>query len=86
MTHSKTQFKKRANEIKEKLENLLTDIEELQSDLENESADIEPYENKNDLTDAQYERQEWLDEQVSNVEQAQTSVQDAIDYLEYLND
>ena len=84
MTYSKTQFKKRANNIKERLETIQNELEELQNDLEWERDDIEPYEGKDDLTDQQEERQDWLDDSAREVGYAIDSVQEAISYLEEL--
>lgn len=52
-TYTKTQFKKRIEELKEKLSSLRLEFEDLQSDLESESSDIEPYENREELTTLQ---------------------------------
>lgn len=58
---TKTQIKKRVKSLLEKLENIKLELEELHDDVENESSNIEPYEGKDDLTPAQEERQDWLD-------------------------
>jgi len=58
---TKTHAKNRMNQLKEKLLDLKDEFESLVSDLEETSGDIEPYENRNDLTEAQEERQEWFD-------------------------
>ena len=84
MIYSKTHFRKVAQELRDKLELLVSELEDLQGDLENESSEIEPYEGKDDLTPQQEERQEWLDESASNVEQAINEVNEALDSLESL--
>ena len=53
---TKTQAKKRIEELKERITDLKMELEELQSDLENESGDIEPYDGKDDLTPQQEEQ------------------------------
>ena len=83
---TKTQFKKRIENLKEKISDLRLELEELQSDLESESLDIEPYENRNDLTELQQERQEWLDNTASQVESAVSNKQSAEDDLDYIDD
>ena len=44
--------------------------------------DIEPYDGKDDLTPQQEERQEWLDETASQVEEAATNLEQAEDALD----
>lgn len=75
-TFTKTQFEKRIEDLKEKISGLKEELgevqdalEELQGDLESESSDIEPYEGKSDLTPAQEERQEWLDNAAATIEE-----------------
>ena len=85
-TYTKKQFKKRIEEFKEKISNLRIELEELQSDLETESSDIEPYEGRNDLTPLQEERQEWLDNSASQIEEAVNAMQEAEDALDYIED
>ena len=81
-TYTKTQLKKRINDLKEKISDLRMELEELQSDLESESSDIEPYENKYELTPQQEERQEWLDSTAENVGYAVDSMNEAEEYLD----
>ena len=81
---TKTQFKKRIEELKEQLSSLRLEFVELQSDLESESCDIEPYENRSDLTPLQEERQEWLDNTASTIEEVVVSLQEAEDNLDYV--
>ena len=80
--YTKTQFKKRIQELKEKLSDLRMEFEELQSDLEMESSDIEPYEGRYDLTELQQARQEWLDCTCSTIEETVYSLQEAEDNLD----
>ena len=83
-TYTKAQFKKRIEELREKLSDLRMEFEELQGDLESESSDMEPYEGRNDLTVGQQERQEWLDNTASTIEETVMSLQEAEDNLEYI--
>lgn len=85
MTQTKTQYKKHIAALYEQLENIKIDFEDLRDDLENESADIEPYENKNDLTGAQVERQEWLDSARDQIDCAIDNIISALDDLDYIN-
>lgn len=58
MTYSKTQFIKMLREVYDKVDTIKMLLEE-------ESEGIEPYEGKDDLTEAQNQRQEWLDDTAS---------------------
>ena len=81
---TKTQARKRIAELKEKLSDLRLEFEELQSDLEMESSDICEYEGRNELTELQQERQEWLDNTASTIEETVMSLQEAEDNLDYI--
>ena len=85
-TYTKTQFKKRIEELKERLSDLRMEFEELQSDLETEAGDIEPYEGRYDLTNLQQQRQEWLESTCSTIEETVMSLQEAEDNLEYVEE
>ena len=58
---TKAQIKKRTKNLLEKLEAIKMELEELHDDVENESSNIEPYEGKDELTKSQQDRQDWLD-------------------------
>lgn len=58
---NKTQIKKKVGELLEELEVIKAKLEDLQTDVDMESANIEPYEDKEELTQKQQERQDWLD-------------------------
>ena len=75
---TKTQARKRIAQLREKLSDLRLEFEELQSDLEMESSDICEYEGRNELTELQQERQEWLDNTVNSLQEAE----DNLDYIE----
>ena len=81
---TKTQARKRIAQLKEKLSDLRLEFEELQSDLEMESSDICEYEGRNELTELQQERQEWLDNTASTIEDTVNSLQEAEDNLDYI--
>lgn len=68
MTYNKTQFQKMLRKIYDQ-------VEDVRMLLEEESESIEPYEGKDELTQAQEERQEWLDN-------AQSTCQDFLDNIE----
>ena len=84
--YTKTQFKNRIQELREKLSDLRMEFEELQSDLEMESSDIEPYEGRYDLTELQQARQEWLDCTYSTIEETVYSLQEAEDNLDNIEE
>lgn len=75
----KTQIKAKVKNLVEQISNIRLELEELQSDVEMERDDIEPYEGKDDLTEAQEERQEWLDNAASQIEEMVMSLQEAED-------
>ena len=81
---TKTQARKRIAQLREKLSDLRIEFEELQSDLEMESSDICEYEGRNELTELQQERQEWLDNTASTIEDTVNSLQEAEDNLDYI--
>ena len=81
---TKTQARKRIAQLREKLSDLRLEFEELQSDLEMESSDICEYEGRNELTELQQERQEWLDNTASTIEDTVNSLQEAEDNLNYI--
>ena len=81
---TKTQARKRIAQLREKLSDLRLEFEELQSDLEMESNDICEYEGRNELTELQQERQEWLDNTASTIEETVMSLQEAEDNLDYI--
>ena len=81
---TKTQARKRIAQLREKLTDLRLEFEELQSDLEMESSDICEYEGRNELTELQQERQEWLDNTASTIEDTVNSLQEAEDNLDYI--
>ena len=82
---TKTQARKRIAQLREKLSDLRLEFEELQSDLEMESSDICKYEGRNELTELQQERQEWLDNTASTIEDTVNSLQEAEDNLDYID-
>lgn len=81
---TKTQARKRIAQLREKLSDLRLEFEDLKSDLEMESSDICEYEGRNELTELQQERQEWLDNTASTIEDTVNSLQEAEDNLDYI--
>lgn len=76
---NKTQIKAKVKNLVEQISTIRMELEDLQSDVEMERDDIEPYEGKDDLTEAQEERQEWLDNAASQIEEMVMSLQEAED-------
>ena len=76
---TKTQIKAKVKNLIEQISTIRMELEELQSDVEMERDDIEPYEGKDDLTEAQEERQEWLDNAASQIEEMVMNLQEAED-------
>lgn len=76
---TKTQIKAKVKNLVEQISTIRMELEELQSDVEMERDDIEPYEGKDDLTEAQEERQEWLDNAASQIEEMVMNLQEVED-------
>lgn len=81
MIYSKNQLFKRAEALRDQLNSLKDLFEELADDIESESSDIEPYEGRNDLTQAQEDRQNWLDETAESIRNAIGEIEEADDTL-----
>lgn len=63
-------------QIKKKLGTILKYIRSLQSEVEDIRDSIEPYEDKEDLTNQQQEKYEWLDELASQLEDAYNNLEE----------
>lgn len=70
---TKTQVKRQMEKIKEMVENLRMEVEETIDS-------IEPYEGKDDLTEAQEERLEWFEEVQELLENMEYDLDDKIEY------
>lgn len=79
---TKKQIKSRINKIKELIENARLELDELKDDVEYEIDCIEPYDGKDDLTPQQEERQEWLEDTHSTLDDQVYSLEEIISYLE----
>lgn len=79
---TKTQAKSKLRKLKEMLENITCEIEDLKQDIDDTAESIEPYEGCNDLTQEQYDRQEWFEEVGSNLEDLIDSINQFTDYVE----
>jgi len=76
---TKTQVKTRAKKIAEKIDEVLDLLRELAEETRNEADEVEPYGDNYDLTEAQEERVEWLNDQADILE-------DQADELEQVRD
>lgn len=97
---TKTQVKKRAIEICRKLEELYekyddlnseledikSELEDLQCETDDEANSIEPYDGKDDLTQAQEDRLEWLAEFASIMEDTIGNMDNFIENVEDVPD
>lgn len=61
----KDEAKKRASKLLAKLQDLQAEFEELKYDLEGAAEEVEPYEGRDELTQAQEERVEWFEDVAS---------------------
>jgi len=81
---TKTQIKSELNEIIEMLNKAQERLDTLSYDVEEARDSIEPYENRNELTDQQQERYEWLDEALDTINDKANDLTDIISDLEYI--
>ena len=63
-------------QIKKKLGTILKYIRGLHSEVEDVRDSIEPYEDREDLTNQQQEKYEWLDELASQLEDAYNNLEE----------
>lgn len=82
---TKNQIKSRLKKLVEKLEEIKDELSDLQSDVEEEIDNIEPYENKDELTPQQEERQEWLQDTSYTLESQCDALDDLICELENID-
>ena len=84
-THmTKTQIKKELASIIELLNEAQERLDNLSYDVEEERDGIEPYENRNELTEQQEERYNWLDEAFDTINDKANDLTDIISDLEYI--
>ena len=79
---TKNQIKKRLREILETLEKAKDLVFNLSVDVEEERDNIEPYDNKDDLTPQQEERQEYLSDLVDALEEQGSALEDVANELD----
>lgn len=82
---TKNQIKARLKKLVEKLEEIKNDLSDLQMDVGEEIDNIEPYENKEELTLQQEERQEWLQETSDTLESQCDNLDDLICELDSID-
>ncbi len=83
---TKTQIIKRAGEISQKIsdgkyDEAKDELETLKDEVREEADNIEPYDGKNDLTPAQEERQEWLNETADTLDSVYDELESAIETI-----
>lgn len=79
--YTKTQLKKRAIALAEMLEEIADKLDELKTDIEDEAESIEPYEDRDELTYEQEERQEWLENTAYTVDYQLENLREIIEEL-----
>lgn len=79
---TKTQHKAAVNKLLEKFYQLKDELENIQCDLQEDADNIEPYDDKDDLTPQQEERQEWLSDSADTVQNAIDELDEVISSLE----
>lgn len=65
---TKTQVRAALKPLLEKLGDLRAELDDLKCEVKETAEGIEPYEGKDELTDAQTERQEWMEDVASELE------------------
>lgn len=78
---TKTQIKKRLKEFQEKVEELMNEIDDFMAEVEDEASDIEPYDGREELTAAQEERKEWLENCAEKIGEIRSLLEDDVDYI-----
>lgn len=82
---TKTQIKANLNKLWDKeelgklngaIDNAIDVVDSMINDVEEERDSIEPYENKDDLTDKQQERYDWLDELANELNEFKDKLED----------
>lgn len=66
-------------QIKSKLQLIIDELEELQNEVEETRDNIEPYDGKDDLTEKQQERCDWLDEVVDSLDSAKSELEQYVE-------
>ena len=79
---TKNQIKKRLREIVALLEQAKELVNDLSIDVEEEKDNIEPYDNKDDLTPQQEERQEYLSELFDTLDTQSDNIDDIASELD----
>lgn len=79
---TKNQIKRRVEKLISSLEDIKEEVANLQFEVEDESQNVEPYEGKDDLTPQQEERQEWLDDSASILDDQIYELETIIEALE----
>lgn len=65
---NRNQIKRTLEKIIDKINDNLLELEDLKNECEISLDEIEPYENKNELTQQQEERQEWLQDIINSLD------------------
>lgn len=81
---TKTQIKTNLRKIIEMLNNAQEALDDLAYEVEDTINGIEPYEGHEYLTEAQEERQEWLEEALSTISDKANELSDIISDLDYI--
>lgn len=73
---TKNEIKRMLRDVQEKASRLQGELEELQETLRDEADSMEPYEGKDDLTEAQEQKQDWLNSWADSLEGLTGSLED----------
>ena len=81
---TKTQVKSTLAKIINMLYEAQDELDTLSYDVEETIDEIVPYENREELTEAQEERKEWLEEALDTINDQANNLTDLISELEYI--
>ena len=73
---NKRTIKKSLSEFSGKITLIMNELEEFKDEIEEYNQSIEPYEGKDDLTEEQYARQEWLEDVIYQLEDIISNLDD----------
>lgn len=82
---TKTQIKRHINKIIEMLNEAQEELDTLAYDVEETRDGIEPYDHRDELTEAQEDRISWLDETLDTITEQADALTELISNLEYID-
>jgi len=84
MNMNKKELKKQLGIVTAKIADIKEELEGIRDEAQETCDSIEPYENRNDLTQQQQERQEWFENAISMIEEHMDALESAADAMQEL--